>query len=206
MNIKRITTNKIEENCYVYYDQTNEAVVIDPGNEGDEVFNFLEEEKLNLKYILLTHGHYDHTNGVKSLKEKTGVKVISHKDEKPVLNDPNINYSVMQGEKISFDADIYIDNGYIIEFGNTKLEAIHTPGHTPGGVCYYDKMNKVIFTGDNLFRNTIGRTDLPLGVSEDLPKYLKERVLVLPDETVAHCGHGLKTTVGFEKTNNPHLR
>ncbi len=207
MKIKRVTTGMIEENCYVYYDENyKEAVVIDPGNLNDEVYEFLVENNLKLIYILLTHGHYDHINGVESLKAKTGVDVISHKDEKPVLNDPNINHSNFQEKKLSIEADIYIENGYIVEFGNTKLEVIHTPGHTPGGVCYYDKVEGVIFTGDNLFKNTIGRTDLPLSVPADLPKYLKERVLVLPDATVAYCGHGLKTTIEFEKAYNPHLK
>jgi len=203
MKIKKFEVGPLFVNCYIIYDEsTKEAVVIDPGDEPDLILDFIKEENLNLKYILCTHGHFDHIGSVKELKDETGAKVVLHeKDIEIYRNSPQI---AMQFFSIEIEPqpepDILIKNGEILNTGNVQLTVIHTSGHSPGSVCFYTE--GYIFTGDTLFAGSVGRTDLIGGSMNELLNSLK-KIASLPDETIVFPGHGPKTKIGIEKKTNP---
>lgn len=203
MKIKKFEVGPLFVNCYIIYDErTKEAVVIDPGDEPDLILDFIKEENLNLKYILCTHGHFDHIGSVKELKDETGAKVVLHeKDIEIYRNSPQI---AMQFFGIEIEPqpepDILIKNGEILNTGNVQLTVIHTSGHSPGSVCLYT--DGYIFTGDTLFAGSVGRTDIIGGSMNELLNSLK-KIASLPDETIVFPGHGPKTKIGIEKKTNP---
>lgn len=203
MKIKKFEVGPLFVNCYIIYDErTKEAVVIDPGDEPDLILDFIKEENLNLKYILCTHGHFDHIGSVKELRDETGAKVVLHeKDIEIYRNSPQI---AMQFFGIEIEPqpepDILIKNGEILNTGNIQLTVIHTPGHSPGSVCFYT--DGYIFTGDTLFAGSVGRTDIIGGSMNELLNSLK-KIASLPDETIVFPGHGPKTKIGIEKKTNP---
>ncbi|GLI53653.1 MULTISPECIES: MBL fold metallo-hydrolase [Thermodesulfovibrio] len=203
MKIKKFEVGPLFVNCYIIYDErTKEAVVIDPGDEPDLILDFIKEENLNLKYILCTHGHFDHIGSVKELKDETGAKVVLHeKDIEIYRNSPQI---AMQFFGIEIEPqpepDILIKNGEILNTGNVQLTVIHTSGHSPGSVCFYT--DGYIFTGDTLFAGSVGRTDIIGGSMNELLNSLK-KIASLPDETIVFPGHGPKTKIGIEKKTNP---
>ncbi|MGB9892167.1 MBL fold metallo-hydrolase [Thermodesulfovibrio yellowstonii] len=203
MKIKKFEVGPLFVNCYIIYDErTKEAVVIDPGDEPDLILDFIKEENLNLKYILCTHGHFDHIGSVKELRDETGAKVVLHeKDIEIYRNSPQI---AMQFFGIEIEPqpepDILIKNGEILNTGNVQLTVIHTSGHSPGSVCFYT--DGYIFTGDTLFAGSVGRTDIIGGSMNELLNSLK-KIASLPDETIVFPGHGPKTKIGIEKKTNP---
>ncbi|ACI20876.1 MULTISPECIES: MBL fold metallo-hydrolase [Thermodesulfovibrio] len=203
MKIKKFEVGPLFVNCYIIYDErTKEAVVIDPGDEPDLILDFIKEENLNLKYILCTHGHFDHIGSVKELRDETGAKVVLHeKDIEIYRNSPQI---AMQFFGIEIEPqpepDILIKNGEILNTGNIQLTVIHTSGHSPGSVCFYT--DGYIFTGDTLFAGSVGRTDIIGGSMNELLNSLK-KIASLPDETIVFPGHGPKTKIGIEKKTNP---
>ncbi len=202
MKIRCIPVNDLRENTYILHDETtNEGVVIDPGDPGEKVLNYIETKKIKVVAILLTHGHYDHTSGVKKLKEKSGAKVYANKNEELLLNSPEAKYI-----DIEFSIDEYIEDGFCLNFSNNVIKAIFTPGHTPGGISYYIDKEKVLFTGDTLFRNSIGRTDFYLGNFEDLEHSIRTKLYSLPGDTTVFPGHGLRSTIEHEKYNNPFVK
>jgi len=182
MKIKKFEVGPLFVNCYIIYDErTKEAVVIDPGDEPDLILDFIKEENLNLKYILCTHGHFDHIGSVKELRDETGAKVVLHeKDIEIYRNSPQI---AMQFFGIEIEPqpepDILIKNGEILNTGNIQLTVIHTSGHSPGSVCFYT--DGYIFTGDTLFAGSVGRTDIIGGSMNELLNSLK-KIASLPDE------------------------
>lgn len=207
MKIFSYPTLFIEENVYIYYDEkTKDAVIIDPGGQPNKAEDFLNEKGLNLCAILLTHGHFDHTAGVSYLKNLYDVPVIIYKDEAKLLGDCTLNLSKHMSKKtIELEADILLNDFEEFKFGNCTLKAIHTPGHTSGGVCYLDPIGKNMFTGDTLFFESIGRSDLPTGNSNTLSKSIKNKLFTLSNEINVFPGHGPKTTIGYEKINNKEL-
>ncbi len=204
MLIKVLDTGLFDSNCYILGD-SGEGVIIDPGSSEDKIMNAVNESGLSIKYIILTHGHLDHILSVDRIREITGAKVLIHKDEAEILSDPMLNCSGVVGMNMDFkEADRLLEDGDIIEFGNCRIEIIHTPGHTPGGISL--KTGEGVFTGDTLFYMSVGRTDLGKGNFNDLVRSIKKRLMVLDDNTVIFPGHGQKTTVGFEKRNNPFIK
>ncbi len=202
MKLEVFVTNSLRELSYVLYDEnTNDAVCIDPGNEDDSILEYVKKNNLNLKYILLTHGHFDHIMCVESLK-KSGAKVVAHKDEKQILENFEYNGGKMFGSNVAEMADLYIDENTELSDVDFNIKVIHTPGHTPGGVCYYLPDLNIMFTGDTLFRETIGRTDFPYGSHENLLKSIATKLFSLPENTVCYTGHGEDTTIEHEKNYN----
>jgi len=191
-------------NAYFYYDEiTLDACVIDPGGSADKFMEIIKENHLNLKYILLTHGHYDHIGAVNELKSLTGAQILAHKDEDALLKAADLNLSKLgTGKEIIVTCDQLLKHGDIIELGAGKLTVIHTPGHTAGGACFYDEDGGILFSGDTLFRGTVGRFDLPTSDGRALIASIKNKLFALPDEVKVLPGHDAATTIGHEKANN----
>lgn len=210
MNIKIFSENDLKQNiCLCWCEKSKEAVLIDAGCsqlDEAEIVKAIKENGLTVKAILLTHGHFDHIISLDRMKAITGAKVYCHSLEKPYLENPDVNLSCMVGKEVSVTADEFLHAGDVISFGEEELQAIHIPGHTPGSLCYYSKKAGVVFTGDTLFANAIGRTDLPLCDSELLMRSIKTKLLTLPEETVVYPGHAASTTIGKEKKHNPFLK
>ncbi|MDQ7055304.1 MAG: MBL fold metallo-hydrolase [Persephonella sp.] len=174
--IKVLTVGPLEENCIIVVDEeSREAVVVDPGAEGDSIIESIEN--LKLRYILATHGHLDHVGQVGYLKERYDVPfVMNEKDMFLINNDIFPGFAQMIGAYPCPQPDIKINEGDIIEFGRFSLKVIETPGHTPGSVCFYDEKNQFVITGDTLFKGSIGRTDLPGGNMSQMEQSLKKLI------------------------------
>ncbi|MBC8499132.1 MAG: MBL fold metallo-hydrolase [Candidatus Atribacteria bacterium] len=208
MFLKRLAVGALETNCYlIACEKTQKAAVIDPGGEEeiDLILSLLQKNNLSLKYIINTHGHIDHIAGNNSLKAKTEALLLIHRLDADMLVDANKNFSSLMGKEIcSPPADKFLEEGDEITLGILKLTVIHTPGHTPGGISLV--LNNIVFTGDTLFAESIGRTDLPGGSYQDLQKSIKEKLLVLSDDTIIYPGHGPDSTIGEERRKNPYIK
>jgi hydroxyacylglutathione hydrolase len=198
-----IDTGLLSSNCYIIGD-SGEAAVIDPGASVKAISEVLDREKLDLKFIILTHVHLDHIISMDKLRQKYNAKVLVHSADAEALGDPEKNCSSLFGYDMKYDsADKCLSHGDIIAVGGLKLEIIHTPGHTPGGISI--KTANIIFTGDTLFKLGVGRTDLTGGDGDLLWESINKRLMTLDDDVIAYPGHGPSTTIGFEKRNNPYL-
>lgn len=203
MRLKALPVGRLSENAYIYYDEnTLEGVVIDPGDEGDEILGEIKALGLIIRAVLLTHGHFDHIGAVNDIKDELNIPVYAHREEEKVLNDPLVG-SKKGGKSIS--ADEYFDDGDMFKFSGCALRVIHTPGHTCGSCCYYDEAGGVLFSGDTLFLRSIGRYDLGTGDYYEICDSITGKLFTLPDETVVYPGHDRKTSIGYEKENNPFL-
>lgn len=193
-------------NCYLLCNMDiKECVLIDPADSQDEISRMIDESGCSLKGILLTHGHFDHIMAADAVRDKYGVKVYASCDEKNTLEQPHINLGEAYGLKLSVKADVWHKDGEILKLAGFDIEALHTPGHTEGGSCYYIREIGVLFSGDTLFCGSVGRTDFPGGSMSEIVRSIKEKVMVLPDDTKVYPGHGEGTSVGYERENNPFL-
>lgn len=193
-------------NCYLLCNMDiKECVLIDPADSQDEISRMIDESGCSLKGILLTHGHFDHIMAADAVRDKYGVKVYASCDEKNTLEQPHINLGEAYGLKLSVKADVWHKDGEILKLAGFDIEALHTPGHTEGGSCYYIREIGVLFSGDTLFCGSVGRTDFPGGSMSEIVRSIKEKVMILPDDTKVYPGHGEGTSVGYERVNNPFL-
>jgi glyoxylase-like metal-dependent hydrolase (beta-lactamase superfamily II) len=195
----------MQTNCYVLGNtETKDAYVFDPGADADSVFHMLEKENLNLKGIVLTHGHFDHILAVDEILERAGgpIPVYACEEEKEVFENSEYNLCSMVGQTFDFMPDHYLKDGDILELCGSKVKCIHTPGHTCGGMCFYIEDKYWLIAGDTLFQSSIGRTDFPTGSYGELSTSIKEKIYTLPDWTKVFPGHGESTTVGEEKVSN----
>ncbi|WP_010168070.1 MBL fold metallo-hydrolase [Candidatus Epulonipiscium viviparus] len=208
MNIRTITVGNMGEQCYLLIDDNHDAVMVDPGDDANILLHELEAADATLKAILITHGHFDHIAAVEEIREKTGAKVIAHKEGKRYLTDPTYNLSNMIGKNISFEADMYVSANEEIKLNDSELtfKVLYVPGHTSDGVAFYHAATATLFAGDIIFRNSVGRTDLPGSNTLQLLEGIKSKIFKLPDATLIYPGHGLRTTVGFEKKNNTFVK
>lgn len=202
MIVKRIPAGIYAANCYIVMDEnTKDTVLIDIGGDEDDVIEVLEELEAKPVAILLTHGHVDHVSGVIPFKKKYDVPVyLNSKDEKLMLAKTYI-YGNFGGEK---KADFGLNDGDKLTLGSIEVKVIETPGHTPGGVCFL--INDYVFTGDTLFYGSVGRSDLTGGNHVQLINSIKEKLMILPDETNVASGHGPISTIAKEKRSNPFIR
>jgi hydroxyacylglutathione hydrolase len=205
MLIKCLTVGPIQANCYLVWDEaTREALVIDPGDEGSKILTEINNEQLKVKYIVNTHGHMDHISANACVKEATGAKLLIHIADAPYLQDTEKNLSAFMGNPgESSVPDQLLNGGEELRVGSLIFTVFPTPGHTPGGISL--KTAGVIFTGDALFRDSIGRTDFPGGDYAMLIKSILEQIMPLEDQTAVYPGHGPATTVGYERAHNPYL-
>lgn len=203
MRLKMIVSPDMEENCYFVIDEnTNEAIVIDPGSQPTKLCQIVNNERLNIKAICLTHCHYDHIAAVSELKEHTNAPVIIGENEETTASSKTYNLSQLFGNPMVLEYDTVMKDGEKFCFGDLEFKVISTPGHTMGGCCYYFEKEGVLFSGDTLFYMSVGRTDFPGGDSTALVSSIKDKLFTLPDDTVVYCGHGNQTSIGFEKENN----
>lgn len=208
MNIITIPNGTAQGNCYIA-ETESEAAVIDPGYMENRLSAYVTQNAEKIKMILLTHRHFDHLCAAVTLRKATGAKIVIHELDEGGLYSDMLNLSRTMGgsfyEKADPDAkaDIYVDDGDTVNVGSMKFKVIHTPGHSEGGVCYL--CDNILFSGDTLFKGSIGRTDFPSGNSAEMRDSLN-RLCRLPDNTVVYPGHGPVTSIGEEKANNMFLK
>lgn len=208
IQIQNFVFNPFMENTYIVYDETKEALIIDPGcyenEERKELDDFISENGLKITELINTHCHIDHVFGNAYVKKKYGLKLKIHKEDEATLRSVEVyapaygfqNYQTSQ-------ADVFFEEGDIVSFGNSELEVLFTPGHAPGHVVLFNKEEKVCIGGDVLFDGSIGRTDLPGGDYDTLISSIKDKLFLLPDDVVVYPGHGGVTTIKKEKESNP---
>lgn len=206
MQVKRLPVGALAANCYlVWCEETKDALVIDPGGEGQSILEEIKKEGLNVKYVVNTHGHMDHIAANTEVLENTGAKLAIHQEDVSLLNDPEQNLSLYMGREYTCQApDLVLNDGDQLTVGKEVLVVLHTPGHTKGSISL--KGNGVIFSGDTLFEGSIGRTDFPGGSYRDIIASIKNKILPCGDDYVVYPGHGPATTVKDEKLNNPFLK
>jgi hydroxyacylglutathione hydrolase len=206
LTIKHFYTGPIDVNTYLVYDSSKKAFIVDPGGECGQMLREIEKEGLKPEYIILTHGHADHIGGIESLKEKfPDIKTLVYEDDAEMLESPRLNTSLsLFGKPISIKADILVKDKDELQVGNTLLTFRHTPGHSLGSMCILG--DGFVFSGDTLFRTSIGRTDFYGGSYKAIIKSIKEVLFSLPDDTVVYPGHMEATTIEFEKRYNPFLQ
>ena len=202
MKIIKMEVGHLGTNCYLAYcEQTRKAVIIDPGGNGAELNALLRRENLTLEFIINTHGHADHIAANDEIKKETQAPILIHKEDANMLTSAQQNLSVYIGAGFAVGAsDRLLEEGDVIECGSIQMKVIHTPGHTPGGICLL--AGDVLFAGDTLFAESIGRTDFPGGSYKSLIQNIKEKLLILDDEVKVLPGHGPETTIGWERKMN----
>lgn len=202
MELKVFFQNHYEINSYVLYDlETKKAYVIDPGLNGSTLIKFLKQNNLNVEMIFLTHGHGDHISDVPMILDNYDAKIYAHRSDSVLFESAEKNHSPMiSGKIIEFQVDFFVDEGNRIAVGNKVMDVIHTPGHTKGGVCFY--FENMLFTGDTLFKGSIGRTDLFGGNYDELLNSLVH-IAKLDGETIIYPGHGPSTILRKELLTNP---
>ena len=209
MKIDSLILGAYETNSYVLRqsETATDCVVIDTGLDIGGLIGFLEEQQLNPVAIVLTHGHADHIGGLAALRSRfADMKVYIHELDAEMLTEPLANLSAMTGAPFTTEPqDFSLQDQSVVELAGMELLVLHTPGHTPGGICLYSEQDSVAFVGDTLFAESVGRTDFPGGSMSQLTSSIREKLFSLPDETKVYPGHGPATSVGHEKTHNPFL-
>lgn len=206
--LKRFAFNPFQVNTYVLHDETGECIIIDPGMQGDleesEITDYINTQNLKPVMLLLTHAHIDHIVGNSFIAKTYDLPLTAHEDCVPFLINAEAyasTFGLTLKEVKSIDN--FIDEDSEIKFGKSKLKVLFTPGHANGSLCFYSEEDNFVITGDVLFNQSIGRTDLKTGNYDLLQKSIWEKLFTLPDETVVYPGHGPETEIGFEKANNP---
>jgi glyoxylase-like metal-dependent hydrolase (beta-lactamase superfamily II) len=208
MLIKQMTVGSMAVCCYIVgCEDTGKGIVIDPGGDDEKVLDMIAREKIDLEYIVNTHGHPDHVCGNGRIQKETGAPIVMHEEDIAFFARPDmVNYFSMLGLPASPPPDKSVKDGDTLKVGNLSFSIIHTPGHTPGGMCLYSAPH--LFCGDTLFVGAIGRTDFPGGDMAQFMRSIKERLLTLPSDTIVWPGHGYggsQSTIGQEKRSNPFL-
>lgn len=206
--IEHIVVGPIQTNCYIVHPQDSmECIVADPGADAERILSFIDRKGLTVKGILLTHGHFDHILGLKELKEKVRTEVYIGEEEKQLLADANMNCSIIgAGVAASCSADYYLKDGQSFELARMQVKYLHTPGHTKGSGCYYFQEAGFVLSGDTIFLESLGRTDLPTGNDCMIMQSIENKLMTLPETVLLFPGHGSETSVGYEKKNNMFLR
>lgn len=210
LKIRTFVFSPIQENTYVLFNESNQCIVIDPGTyfpeEKDELTGFITQNGLKAEMLLNTHCHLDHVFGNKHIADTFGLTLLIHEKEKQMLEMAPASGLMWDLPFDNYTGELkFLKEGDLLRLGNDELKVIEAPGHSPGHICFYCQAQNFIISGDVLFNRSIGRTDLPLGDHDTLIKSIREKIFVLPDETIVYSGHGPVTTVGQEKLYNPFL-
>ncbi|MBR5596282.1 MAG: MBL fold metallo-hydrolase [Lachnospiraceae bacterium] len=204
LKIERIVMGSVQTNCYfLYQEDKKKIIVVDPADKGEYLYNSFKEEGFEVAAILLTHAHFDHIWGCNKLRELTGVQVFACEEERELCESAKLNVSEMAGRPYTATVDWYLKDGETVTIEGMEFKVIWTPGHTQGSCCYYFEKDNILISGDTLFEESVGRSDLPTGNGATLIRSLKERLMILPDETMVFPGHGDSTTIAYEKKYNP---
>jgi len=206
MDVNVIQVGPLMVNCYIVHDSEN-CLIIDPGDEPDKIINYIKNSGFKPLGIFNTHGHFDHIGAVKRLKEEFGIKFYIHESDVFLVKESASHgafFGVMGVE--SPEIDEYVKDGDVFDFDGLSFKVIHTPGHSPGGVCYYFEREKTVFSGDTLFELSVGRTDFPYGDMDMLINSIKNKLFSLGDDITVYPGHGEKTNIRKERENNMFLK
>ena len=207
LKIGKIVMGSVQTNCYfLYQEDSKKIIVVDPADRGEYLYNAFKEAGLEVAAILLTHAHFDHIWGCNQLRELAGVQVFAFEDEKDLCESAKLNVSEDVGRPYTVTVDWYLKDGETVTIEGMEFKVIWTPGHTQGSCCYYFEKDNILISGDTLFEGSCGRSDLPTGDGKLLSHSLKERLMILPDETLVFPGHGNSTTIADEKKYNPFCR
>lgn len=207
VKIGRLTMGICQTNCYFLYKEgSNECIFVDPADQGATIYEKLKANGINVAAIVLTHGHFDHIWGAQELRARSGAKIYAWEEEKDVCEDSILNESDMAGRACTIKPNTYLKDGDEIEAAGIKLKLIGTPGHTKGSCCFYNEESGILISGDTLFAESVGRTDLHTGSMSALVRSVKDKLFTLPDETKVYPGHGPSTTIEHEKKYNPFIQ
>lgn len=207
VKVSKLVLGRIGTNCYIVEDKNNKnGIIIDPAADAIDIMNYINQNNINIKGILLTHGHFDHILAADELRQQLGVQIYASEDEKELLSDAYMNCSkTMCHMEYTLVPDVLLKDNEIISIAGIRVKIIHTPGHTAGGVCYYFLDNNILVSGDTLFKDSIGRADLPTSNGDLLIHSINEKLMILDENMIVLPGHGDSTTIGYEKKNNAYL-
>lgn len=205
MILRQLVVGRLSTNCYLLgCERTREAMVIDPGGDADSILETVVELDLKVQQIVLTHSHFDHILAADELRSATGAGLAIHRSEASMLTDPPALFRFFAPQTPrGLVADRLLDDGDTLSVGELQAEVLHTPGHSPGGISLWMAEEGIVFCGDTLFQQGVGRSDFPGSDHETLMRSIRERLYALPDETVVYPGHGPSTTIGHERQHNP---
>lgn len=204
MKINQLVVGMCQTNCYIaYHKDTKEAIIIDPGDQANDIIMRCRMLEVYPKAILLTHGHFDHMMAASKIKETFEIPIYASEKEVSLLANARTNLSAMWASPVSLEADILVKEGEEYNLIGFSIQVIETPGHTVGGVCYYIPEEETVFSGDTLFYCSFGRTDFPTGSMSTLARSIREKLFTLPESTEVYPGHESSTTIGYEKRYNP---
>ncbi|MCR5594853.1 MAG: MBL fold metallo-hydrolase [Lachnospiraceae bacterium] len=206
IKIGRMTLGAVATNCYfVYREDTSDVIFFDPSDSGSYIYEQLKDRGFCIKAIYLTHAHFDHIWGCNELRELTGAKVYAYEEERVLCESAEVNVSAQAGRPYTVKVDEYLRDNESREECGMKFKVIATPGHTIGSCCYYFEEAGILISGDTLFQASVGRTDLPTGSESTLIRSISDKLMCLPDETKVYPGHGMSTSIGYERVNNPFI-
>lgn len=204
--VLRYIVGPVCTNCYLLVNhKAGELLVVDPGDQAQLIEKQIEKTGAKPVAILLTHGHFDHAGAAEELADKYQISIYAHEAERETLEDPGLNLCGMIGEHKVYRADVFVKDEDVLNLAGFSIRVFFTPGHTIGGCCYYIADEKILFSGDTLFQESVGRTDFPRGSASNLIRAIREKLMPLPDDVTVYTGHDESTLIGYERMHNPYL-